>query len=204
MLMKIGVIGFQGAVTEHIKTTEQAIENLGLTGEVIWLKNESQLSEVDSLIIPGGESTTIGRLISNAEMFEKIQEMGERGVPILGTCAGLILLAKEGGEEMKRTKQPLLKLMDMKVIRNAFGRQRESFETKLDIPILGGKPFPGIFIRAPAIEKTWGNAKPLAKFRGKIVAAKQKNLLAVAFHPELTLDTRVHEYYLKKVEEHSP
>ncbi|KXA93242.1 glutamine amidotransferase [candidate division MSBL1 archaeon SCGC-AAA259E17] len=198
--MKIGVIGFQGAVNEHITATERAMRELGLSGEAIWLKDDAQLSEVDGLIIPGGESTTIGRLISNAGIFEKIQEMGKSGVPILGTCAGLILLAKEGGEEIKETKQPLLKLMDMKVIRNAFGRQKESFETDLEVPAFGEKPFPGIFIRAPAIEEVWGNVRTLAKSKGKIVAAEQENLLAMAFHPELTSDTRTHQYYLEKVE----
>lgn len=198
--MKIGVIGFQGAVEEHIVATEQAIQKLEISGKALWLKNRSQLLDVDGLIIPGGESTTIGQLILNAEMYDDIKKMGENGVPILGTCAGLILLAKRGGREIQKTEQPLLKLMDIKVIRNAFGRQRESFETELEIPAFGEKSFHGVFIRAPAISGVWKNAKPLAEYRNKIVAAEQENLLVMAFHPELTSDTRAHEYYLNKVE----
>lgn len=199
--MKIGVIGFQGAVAEHMRSTERAMQDLGIKGRAIWLRESSQLPEVDGLIIPGGESTTIGRLISNAGMFEEIKEMGEEGTPILGTCAGLILLAEEGGKEIEKTDQPLLKLMNMEVIRNAFGRQKESFETELKLPVLGEDPFPGVFIRAPAIKRVWGEADSIGRYNDRTVAAEQENLLAMAFHPELTSDLRVHQYYLKKVEE---
>lgn len=201
--MKIGVVGFQGAIEEHIQATERAIKSLDIEGKAVWLKNRSQLSKVDGLIIPGGESTTIGRLMINSDIFEDIRELGEKGLPIFGTCAGLILLAEEGGDEIQKTDQPLLGLMDMKVRRNAFGRQKESFERELKIPALGDKPFPGVFIRAPAIEKVGENVKPLATYRNKIVAAEQNNLLAMAFHPELTSDTRCHEYFLKKVDSSS-
>ncbi|KXB08985.1 glutamine amidotransferase [candidate division MSBL1 archaeon SCGC-AAA382M17] len=197
--MKIGVLGLQGAITEHVKACNAAINEAGIEGETFWLKGKSQLSEIDGLIIPGGESTTIGRLITKAGMFDRLRDMGKNGFPILGTCAGLILLAKEGEKEIKRTGQPLLKLMDMKVTRNAFGGQRESFEADLDITALGNEPFKGVFIRAPAIKKVWGEANPLARYDDKIVAAEQGNLLAFAFHPELTSDTRVHRYFLKKV-----
>ncbi len=197
--MKIGVIGFQGAVTEHIDSTERAMKRSEIDGEAIWLKEKSDLSKVDGLIIPGGESTTIGSLISDAGMFDEIRKMGEDGVPVLGTCAGLILLAKEGGSQVETTNQPLLGLMNAKVIRNAFGRQKESFETTLDIARFGEKEFPGIFIRAPAIESVWGGAEIICEHRDKVVAAEQGNLLAMAFHPELTSDLRAHEYYLEKV-----
>lgn len=202
--MKIHVVGFQGAVTEHIEAVERAMRELGLGGEALWLRDEAQLSETDGLIIPGGESTTIGRLMSDSGVFEEVRELGRRGIPILGTCAGLILLAKEGEEEVESTGQPLLELMDIRVIRNAFGRQRESFEAELEVPALGDQPFPGVFIRAPAITAVWGGAEPLARYRDRIVAAEQENLLAVAFHPELTWDTRLHEYFLKKVGRNPP
>jgi 5'-phosphate synthase pdxT subunit len=194
--MKIGIIGLQGAVSEHIEATKLAMEKLGIKGEVIWVGKPQHLDGVDGVIIPGGESTTIGKLMQRTGTFDRVKRLGEEGVPVLGTCAGLIVLAKKGDEQVMRTGQPLLGLMDIAVVRNAFGRQRESFETELDIPILGQKPFHCVFIRAPAVSETWGDAEVIAKFRGKIVGVRQKNLTAVAFHPELTPDTRLHEYFL--------
>jgi len=194
--MKIGVIGLQGAVSEHLETTKRAMQKLGIKGEVIWAGRSEQLDDLDRIIIPGGESTTIGKLMLTTGLFEKVREKAANGTPILGTCAGLIILAKRGDEQVVRTKQPLLGLMDISVIRNAFGRQRESFETELEIPILGKEPLRAVFIRAPAVEEVWGDVQVLAKFQGKIVGVKQGNLIAVAFHPELTPDTRLHEYFL--------
>jgi len=195
--MKIGVIGLQGAVSEHLETTRRAMQKLGTKGEVIWVGRPEQLDDLDGIIIPGGESTTIGKLMLTTGLFEKVREKAVNGTPILGTCAGLIILAKRGDEQVVRTKQPLLDLMDISVIRNAFGRQRESFETDLEIPVLGKEPLRAVFIRAPAVEEAWGDVQVLAKFQGKIVGVKQGNLIAVAFHPELTPDTRLHEYFLK-------
>jgi len=194
--MKIGVIGLQGAVSEHLETTKRAMQKLGIKGEVIWAGRSEQLDDLDRIIIPGGESTTIGKLMLTTGLFEKVREKAANGTPILGTCAGLIILAKRGDEQVVRTKQPLLGLMDISVIRNAFGRQRESFETDLEIPVLGKEPLKAVFIRAPAVEEVWGDVQVLAKFQGKIVGVKQGNLIAVAFHPELTPDTRLHEYFL--------
>jgi len=194
--MKIGVIGLQGAVSEHLETTKRAMQKLGTKGEVIWVGRPEQLDDLDGIIIPGGESTTIGKLMLTTGLFEKVREKAVNGTPILGTCAGLIILAKRGDEQVVRTKQPLLGLIDISVIRNAFGRQRESFETDLEIPVLGKEPLKAVFIRAPAVEEVWGDVQVLAKFQGKIVGVKQGNLIAVAFHPELTPDTRLHEYFL--------
>jgi len=194
--MKIGVIGLQGAVSEHLETTKRAMQKLGIKGEVIWAGRSEQLDDLDRIIIPGGESTTIGKLMLTTGLFEKVRKKAANGTPILGTCAGLIILAKRGDEQVVRTKQPLLGLMDIGVIRNAFGRQRESFETDLEIPVLGKEPLKAVFIRAPAVEEVWGDVQVLAKFQGKIVGVKQGNLIAVAFHPELTPDTRLHEYFL--------
>jgi len=146
---------------------------------------------------PGGESTTIGKLMLTTGLFERVKQLAIDGAPILGTCVGLIVLAKRGDEQVMRTRQPLLGLMDISVIRNAFGRQRESFEVDLEIPALGKEPLRCVFIRAPAVEEVWGDAEVLAEFQGKIVAVRQRNLLAVAFHPELTPDTRLHEFFLQ-------
>ncbi|KXB02956.1 glutamine amidotransferase [candidate division MSBL1 archaeon SCGC-AAA833F18] len=198
--MRIGVIGLQGAVSEHIEIINKAMRELDLKGKAFWLREASQLSEVNGIVVPGGESTTIGRLMTTSGIFERVKEMGKNGMPILGTCAGLILLAKEGDEEVEKTGQPLLRLMDMRITRNAFGRQRESFEVNLDISAFGERPFRCVFIRAPAIEEVWSNVEVLAEYEGKIVAAKQGNLIALAFHPELTDDTRAHEYFLKLCE----
>lgn len=198
--MKIGVIGLQGAIREHQNITNLAIDELGVEGEAIWLRKVRDLDKIDGIIIPGGESTTIGKLMQNSGIFEKVREMGLEGTPILGTCAGLIVMAKEGGEEVEKSDQPLLKLMDMKVQRNAFGRQRESFETNLNISILEGGPFRAVFIRSPAIQEVDEGVEIFAKYQGEIVAAEQGDSLAMAFHPELTDDTRIHKYFLKKVE----
>jgi len=195
--MKIGIIGLQGAVSEHLEATRQAMQKLGIEGEAIWVGRSAQLEGVDGIIIPGGESTTIGKLMQTTGLFERVKRLAKNGTPIFGTCAGLIVLAKRGDEQIVRTKQPLLGLMDISAIRNAFGRQRESFEAELEISGIGKKPFRGVFIRAPAVSEVWGDAQVLAKFQGKIVAVRQGGLLAVAFHPELTPDTRLHEYFLR-------
>jgi 5'-phosphate synthase pdxT subunit len=194
--MKIGVVGLQGAVSEHMDAVKRAMKKLGISGEVIWVNRPGQLDGVNGVIIPGGESTTIGRLMKVSEIFERVRRMGEDGLPILGTCAGMVLLAKKGDEQVRRTGQPILGLMDMAVVRNAFGRQRESFEADLDVPILGKEHFPGVFIRAPAVKEVWDGAEAIAEFQGRTVGARQCNLIAVAFHPELTSDTRLHEFFL--------
>lgn len=195
--MKIGIIGLQGAVSEHLEATKRAMQKLGIEGEAIWVGGHVELDGVDGIIIPGGESTTIGKLMQMTGLFERVKRLAKNGTPILGTCAGLIVLAKRGDEQIIRTKQPLLGLMDISAIRNAFGRQRESFEAELEISGLGKEPFRGVFIRAPAVSEVWGDAQVLAKFQGKIVAVQQGGLLAVAFHPELTPDTRLHEHFLR-------
>lgn len=189
--MKIGVIGMQGAVSEHI----HVIERLG--HGPVWVKKPEQLEEVSGIIIPGGESTTISRLMVRTGLLEAVRSLGSDGFPIYGTCAGLILLAKKGDSQVKKTKQELLGLMDMEIERNAFGGQRESFEKSLDIG--GIRDFPCVFIRAPAVKKTWGKCRVLAEFEGKIVAVEQGSLFATSFHPELTEDTRVHEYFISKI-----
>ncbi len=195
--MRIGVVGLQGAIEEHLEAVKRAFYASSITGEVFRLSHPDQLKDVDGIIIPGGESTTIGKLMVSTGLFEPIKRMGSSGLPILGTCAGMILLAKRGDEWVERTRQPLLGLMDFSVRRNAFGRQRESFETELHIPALGKEPFRGVFIRAPVAEEVWGRVEVFATFQGKIVGVQQGNLIAVSFHPELVPDPRLHQYFLQ-------
>lgn len=191
--MKVGVVAFQGAVSEHM----HIIDSILGEGSSVAVRGEKELEKVSAVIIPGGESTTIGKLMRNSGVFKKLRELGESGFPIWGTCAGMIMLAKEGDEQVKRTGE-LLGIMDMRVKRNAFGRQRESFEEELDIAGIGR--YRCIFIRAPAVERVYGRCKALARFGRYIVAAEQENLLATAFHPELSGDVKFHRYFISKVE----
>jgi len=189
--MKIGVLALQGAVAEHIRMLELA------GAEARAVKKVEELAELDGLIIPGGESTTISKLMHKYGFMDEVRQFGLAKKPIFGTCAGAILLAKRiNGQE-----EAHLGLMDMKVERNAFGRQKESFEAKL--PIAGIAPdFPAVFIRAPYIMELADTGEVLAKFDDKIVAARQGHYLAAAFHPELTEDFRFHKYFLDMVKEY--
>jgi len=187
--MVIGVLALQGAVREHL----WMIEKCRVQAEPI--KKPAELLGIDGLIIPGGESTTLGSLMVEYDFVRSVQDLYRQGLPIYGTCAGLILLAKR----VIDGSQPLLRLMDIEVRRNAFGRQRESFEADLEIPELGKKPFHGVFIRAPWIESVGPGVEVMARFDDKIVMAREDNLLATAFHPELTKDTRIHKYFIEMV-----
>ena len=199
MTTKIGVIAIQGAVEEHVVALEKTLAERGEHGEVVKIKQRGIVESCDAIVIPGGESTTIGRLMQREGMFKEIKTAVEvNDIPILGTCAGLVLLAKEGDEEVAKTGQPLLGLMDVTVKRNAFGRQRESFEVFLEMNILE-VPFRAVFIRAPAITRAAENVEIVATFDERIVAAKQGNLLALSFHPELTDDRRIHHYFINLI-----
>jgi len=196
--MKIGVIAIQGDVEEHIKALKVTLAERGENGEVIRIKHRGIVSSCDAIVIPGGESTTIGRLMEREGITEELRDAADEGKPLLGTCAGMILLAREGDEEVKKTGQPLLGLMDVRVKRNAFGRQRESFEAPLKMSIFD-EPFPGVFIRAPCITHAADTVDVLATLDddiNRIVAARQGNIMALAFHPELTGDRRIHHYFL--------
>lgn len=188
--MKIGVLALQGAVAEHIRMIEKA------GGEGVMVKRTEQLDDIEGIIIPGGESTTIGKLMRTYQFIEALREFSRQGKPIFGTCAGLIVLASDivGQEETH------LGLMDIRVARNAFGRQRESFETDLDIKGID-KDVRAVFIRAPLIERVGDGVDVLATYQGSIVAARQGHLLAASFHPELTDDERMHSYFLDMVRE---
>jgi len=185
--MKIGVLASQGAFAEHI-----AILNR-LEVEAVPVRLPRELAGLDGLIIPGGESTSIRQLMLDYNLFDQIRDLAKNGLPTLGTCAGMVLLANQTSDSGVET----LGVMDITVRRNAFGRQKESFETDLLIPVLGEKPFPGVFIRAPIIEQVNSGVEILAKLTdGTSVAARQGKLLASAFHPELTDDLRFHQYFL--------
>jgi len=189
--MKIGVLALQGAVIEHVRMLEQA------GAQAVAVKKVEELADLDGLVIPGGESTTISKLMHKYGFMEAIREFAAEKKPLFGTCAGAILLAKE----IQGQDEPHLGLMDMKVERNAFGRQKESFE--VDLPIAGVAPdFPAVFIRAPYIVDIGASGEVLAKYDEKIVAARQGQYLAAAFHPELTEDFRFHKYFLDMVREY--
>ena len=196
--MKAGVLAVQGAVQEHLEILEVAIANLGISGSSSKVRKLNDLKEVSCLIIPGGESTTISKLLQKNHLYDTVRERAEEGMPIMGTCAGCILLAKEGDEAVMRTETKLLSLMDMAVVRNAFGRQKESFEADMDISGFD-TPFRGVFIRAPAISRVWGDCSVKSEFKDKIVMAHQGSMLALAFHPELSGDTRIHEIFLEQI-----
>lgn len=196
--MRVSVVGYQGDVEEHVNTLKKAVDKLGLDCEVLETRDPDVVARSDGVVLPGGESTTISRLIFSHNISPQIIELANRGCPVMGTCAGMILLAKHGDEQVKKTNTRLLELMDIKVKRNAFGRQRESFQVNLDIKGIGDVD--AVFIRGPAIMEANSSVDVLASFDDYIVAAQQENLLAIAFHPELTEDTRVQEYFLSMVE----
>lgn len=197
--LKIGVLALQGAVSEHVEALEKAMKKLGLEGEVVIVRKREELNDILGLVIPGGESTTINRLMLKIGIREKIIKLAKEELPILGTCAGTILLAKKGDEQVKRTGTILLGLMEMEVLRNAYGRQVNSFEVDVKIPELGSKSFRTVFIRAPAIEKVWGETKIWVRYKNEIIGVKKNNILALTFHPELTDDLRVHQYFIKTI-----
>ena len=183
--MKIGVLSIQGAVSEHL---DMLIE-CGMDG--LGVKKPADFSDLDGLIIPGGESTTISRLAKRYGIIPEIKRMAAEGKPIMGTCAGQILLASD-----VEGQEGLLSLMDITVRRNAFGRQKESFEEDLLIAGIEEDPYRCIFIRAPIITRVGPQVEVLASYGEGVVAARQANILALSFHPELTSDLRMHKYFL--------
>ncbi len=198
--IKVGVLSLQGDVAENIASTKTALSELDKTGTVIEVKTPEQISELDGLIIPGGESTMIGQLSLINGSLKKIKEKIEAGMPVLGICAGLILLSKKAKDRVVGdTDQPLLDILDVHVERNSFVRQRDSFEAEISMDSLNIPKFNGVFIRAPSISEVGENAEVISKFNEKIVAVKQGNMLATAFHPELTQDVSLHKYFVNMI-----
>lgn len=185
--MRIGVLALQGAFLEH----EKVLRSLGC--DTVQVRKKEHLDGLDGLILPGGESTTIGKLMDQFELTDPVREMAGDGMPLFGTCAGLIMMAKE----IVDSDQLRLGLMNIVAHRNAFGRQVDSFETDLEVKGLGTEPFRAVFIRAPYIKEVRNGVEVLAAVGDKVVLAREGSLLAAAFHPELTEDTRIHQYFLK-------
>jgi pyridoxal 5'-phosphate synthase pdxT subunit len=185
----IGVLALQGDVEEHL----DALERCKVAAERV--KTVQGLRRVDGLIVPGGESTTVSAMLDRFGLAKPLHERVAKGMPMWGTCMGMIVMS----DKISGSTQPTLGMLDIEVRRNAFGRQIESAEVPLDVEGLDGKPFPGVFIRAPWIESSWGKAKVLASLDGKGVMVRQGNLLGTSFHPELTDDLRIHKLFLSMV-----
>jgi 5'-phosphate synthase pdxT subunit len=188
-MMKIGILALQGAFREH----QKMLELLGAETQLV--KLPQHLEGLDGLVVPGGESTTMGKLLREYDLQKPIQNLAKAGMPVFGTCAGMIVMANK----IHGAAEPHLALMDVEVNRNSFGRQVDSFETDLEMPVIGEQPFPAVFIRAPHVESVGPEVTTLATYNGRVVAAEQGHYLALSFHPELTGDTRIHEHFLNMV-----
>ena len=195
----------QGDVTENFLSTMVSMNELGLDGAVSQVKTAEQIAKLDGLIIPGGESTMIGQMSLVNGALKTIKEKVESGMPIFGICAGMILLAKKSKDRIvENIEQPLLDLLNVKIERNSFGRQKDSFEAEISLDPIGITSFHGVFIRAPSVAEVGKDVKVLAKFNEKTVAVQQGNIIATAFHPELTRDTSLHKSFVKMVSDSKP
>lgn len=198
--VNIGILAVQGDVAENLSATRMAMDELGVEGVVTEVKNPEQISDLDGLIIPGGESTVIGTLSLVNGSLKKIKEKISSGMPVLGTCAGMILLSKKTKDRVVGAmEQPLLDYLDITIERNAFGRQVDSFEADVSLEKIGVPNFHGIFIRAPSVIDASKEVEILSKFNEKIVAVKQGNIVGTSFHPELTADLSIHKYFVSLV-----
>ena len=197
MSLTFGVLSIQGDVLENIISVKAAIDALGIDGTVTSVRTPDEISKVDGLVIPGGESTTIGQLSVANDSFKILKEKIEQGMPVLGICAGMIMLSKTAQDKVVgKIDQPLLDILDIKLERNSFGRQRESFESDISLNSIGIPTFNGVFIRAPSISDVGSGVEVLSKFNEKIIAVKKNNVIGVSFHPELTSDISVHKYFV--------
>ena len=195
--MKVGILALQGGFYEHLHMLRRLAQETSWSIEPVLVKKPSSLRGLDAVIIPGGESTTIGVVARSVGLLDELRDLLESGLPAMGTCAGAALLAKSVRDRVVgETKQPLLAVMNIEVVRNYYGRQRESFEADISIPALGEKPFRGVFIRAPVIKRVGKNVEVLAEHEERSVLVKQDNYLASTFHPELTGDLRIHKYFI--------
>jgi 5'-phosphate synthase pdxT subunit len=200
MSLTVGVLAIQGDVHENIISTETALKELGVEGKVVGVKTAEEISKLDGLIIPGGESTTIGQLSLVNSSLKTIKEKIEHGMPVLGICAGMIMLSKTANDRVVgKTDQPLLDLLDIKLERNSFGRQKESFEADVSMNSIGIPKFNGVFIRAPSVSDVGSGVDILSKFNKKIIAVKKEHMIGVAFHPELTKDVSLHKYFVNLI-----
>ena len=196
--MKVGVLALQGDVSEHVVTMECAFRSSGISGEVVEVRRPAQLDGISALLMPGGESTTMAKQIERFGLRQPILDLGRSGLPIMGTCAGAILLASDIMDQRGPREVCPLGLIEIDIRRNAFGRQADSFEKPLTIKGLDGD-FPGIFIRAPRIEEITEKVESLASLDAEHVMVRQGSIVALTFHPELAGDDRVHGLFLKMV-----
>lgn len=200
MSLSVGILSIQGDVQENLLSTKSAIDELGLDVKVSEVKTPNEISQLNGLIIPGGESTTIGQLSLVNGSLKILKEKIENGMPVLGICAGMIMLSKTADDRViGKTDQPLLDILDIKLERNSFGRQKESFEADVSMDLIGIPKFNGVFIRAPSVSDVGSGVEILSKFNERIVAVKKGNVIGTAFHPELTEDTSLHKYFVNLV-----
>ena len=196
----IGVLGVQGDIEENITATQNALKDLEATGDVTSVVYPEQIERVDGLILPGGESTVQSSLVAIQRSMPVIKKRISEGMPVLGTCAGMIMLSKRAYDRIVGdTKQKLIGNLDIVIERNAFGRQNDSFEADLSLGILGNEAFKGVFIRAPAVSEVGKDVQVVGKLNNKIVAVKQKNIIGTSFHPELSGDSRIHRHLINMV-----
>ena len=200
MSITVGVLSIQGDVQENLLSTKTALDELDIDGKVVSVKTPDEISQLDGLIIPGGESTTIGHLSLANDSLKVLKEKINGGMPVLGICAGMIMLSKTANDKVVgKIDQPLLNILDIKLERNSFGRQRESFETDVSMDSINIQKFNGVFIRAPSVSDVGSDIEILAKHNEKIVAIKKGNVIGTAFHPELTNDTSLHKYFVNLI-----
>ena len=200
MSLTVGVLSIQGDVQENLISTKAALDELGFDGTVTDVKTPDEISQLDGLIIPGGESTTIGQLSLVNGSLKVLKEKIDSGMPVLGICAGMIMLSKTANDKVVgKTDQPLLDVLDIKLERNSFGRQRDSFETDISLDSINIPKFNGVFIRAPSVSEVGSDVEVLSKFNDKIVAVKKGNVIGTSFHPELTEDNSLHKYFVNLV-----
>ena len=200
MSLTVGVLSIQGDVQENHLSTKTAIDELGLDGKVIDVKTPEEISQLDGLIIPGGESTTIGQLSFVNGSLKVLKDKIQNGMPVLGICAWMIMLSNTANDRIVgKTDQPLLDVLDIKLERNSFGRQRESFEADVSLDSINIPKFNGVFIRAPSVSDVGSDVEVLSKFNDRIVAVKKGNVIGTAFHPELTEDISLHKYFVNLV-----
>ena len=200
MSLTVGVLSIQGDVQENLVSTKTAIDELGIDGKVIAVRTPDEISQLDGLIIPGGESTTIGQLSLVNGSLKILKEKIQSGMPVLGICAGMIMLSNTANDRVVgKTDQPLLDIFDIKLERNSFGRQKQSFESNISLDSIDIPKFNGVFIRAPSVSDVGSDVEILSKFNDRIVAIKKGNVIGMSFHPELTEDTSVHKYFINLV-----
>jgi 5'-phosphate synthase pdxT subunit len=200
MSLNVGILSIQGDVQENILSTKAAFDELGIDGNIMPVKTPDEISKLDGLIIPGGESTTIGQLSLVNGSLKTLKEKIENGMPVLGICAGLIMLSKTADDRVVgKTDQALLNILDIKLQRNSFGRQQDSFESDISMDSIGIPKFNGIFIRAPSVSDVGSDIEILSKFNEQIIAVKKGNVIGTSFHPELTTDVSLHKYFVNLV-----